>query len=184
MKLIVGLGNPGSAYAKHRHNLGYQALHCLSEQCDIGLKKEENAFVGKGIIENEEVLLVKPTTWMNLSGEAVGAIARYYKIAAGDVVVIHDDIDLNLGTLRWTSSSGHGGHNGVRSIIEHLGTQDFCRLRLGVGRPPQGMNPADYVLQPFAVEEKNAVTDLNVQAVDSIKEFLRHGLQWVCQKYN
>ena len=185
MKLIVGLGNPGATYAAHRHNLGFQVLELLSAKAGIPLaKKQGKALVGKGLFENTEVLLAEPLTWMNLSGEAVSELRRFYKLENTDLVVIHDDIDLGLGQIRWTASSGHGGHNGVRSIIDQLGTQEFYLLRLGVGRPPQGMDPASFVLQNFSKEDLAVVEKMKLDAVTSLQEFLKHGLQWVCQRYH
>ena len=185
MKIVVGLGNPGKEYQNHRHNLGFQVVDALGAAIGISFAKEQKKFLsGEGLFEGKKVFLIKPVTWMNLSGEAVVPLLHYYKVGLENLIVLHDDLDLSLGQIRWTGSSGPGGHNGVRSIIELLGSQDFVRLRLGVGRPPQGMDPADYVLQPFDKEELEAVDKLQKNAVESLQEFLKNGLQWVSQKYN
>ncbi len=185
MKLIVGLGNPGRTYARHRHNIGFMVADLLAERHEIALKKKLfDAITGKGEVAGVEAMLVQPQTYMNRAGYAVGPLIGYYKCAPHDMVVVHDDIDLDLGRIKIVMGAGHGGHNGVRSIIEELGVSDFYRLRLGVGRPPAHMDPADYVLQPFAKEERAAVEAFVARAADAVEDWLTMKLADVQQKYH
>ncbi len=135
MKIIVGLGNPGKKYSAHRHNIGFLVIDRFAEGCGVGVSKRfMGAFVGKGGCYGEEIVLAKPQTFMNLSGDAVMPIMGFYKLSPSDLVVIHDDIDMEFGKIRVSLDQGHGGHNGVRSIIDSLGTSEFYRIRIGVGR--------------------------------------------------
>ncbi|MEW5988996.1 MAG: aminoacyl-tRNA hydrolase [Chloroflexota bacterium] len=182
--LIVGLGNPGPTHKHDRHNLGFMTVDRLAAVHGLSLGRVQNkAIVGAGLLAGRPVVLAKPQTYMNLSGESVSALARFYKIPPADVLVIYDEIDLPLGTLRLRSKGGSGGHNGMRSIIQHLG-EEFPRLRLGVGRPPGRMAPADYVLQPFGREELPIVAELLDQAVTAIETFLREGLDLAMTRHN
>ncbi len=152
--LIVGLGNPGLRYADHRHNIGFRAVEALAEAHGLEFRRTEHrALTAHGTIEGRRVILARPQTWMNESGQAVAPLARFYKIPPARLLVVYDDLDIPLGTLRYRSRGSSGGHRGVQSIIRHLGTSAFPRLRLGIGRPPGRMDPAAYVLQPFAEEE-------------------------------
>lgn len=185
MKLIVGLGNPGRTYARHRHNIGFMVADLLSKRHGIALKKKLfDATVGKGEIAGVEAMLVKPQTFMNRAGYAVGPLLGYYKCALHDMIVVHDDIDLDLGRIKIVIGAGHGGHNGVRSIIEELGVSEFYRLRLGVGRPPTVMDPAAYVLEPFAKEERSTVEAFIARAADAVEDWLTMKLVDVQQKYH
>jgi PTH1 family peptidyl-tRNA hydrolase len=185
VKLIVGLGNPGRAYAKHRHNIGFLIVENIGECHDITIsKKAFGAKIGRGSIDDTPVLLAKPQTFMNLSGTAVSPLMGYYRCSLEDVIVIHDDIDLPLGRIKIAVGSGHGGHNGVRSIIEELGSPEFYRVRVGVGRPPEGTDSADYVLQPFSKDEKDQVPDVVEEASAAVENLIEKGLQFVQQKYH
>ncbi|OGQ04952.1 MAG: aminoacyl-tRNA hydrolase [Deltaproteobacteria bacterium RIFCSPLOWO2_01_44_7] len=192
MKLIVGLGNPGHDYANHKHNIGFWMVDELAKSKRWKWEKNSRPYEETwGDIEGQECYLVKPLTWMNLSGQAVKALLKEKKADTKDLIVVHDDIDLALGKMRWSFGSGSGGHNGVKSIIEQLGTQDFHRIRLGIGRPPAHgllpgthVDPAEYVLEPFSVKELEVVEGLVSQAVQSIPDFLKHGLQWVQNRYH
>lgn len=185
MKLVCGLGNPGRAYAKHRHNIGFHIIDELAKRHDIPVaKKAFAAKVGIGKIADEQIVLAKPQTFMNLSGNAVSPLFGYYKCSFKDLIVIHDDIDLDVGRLKLASGSGHGGHNGVRSIIEELGGNGFYRVRVGVGRPPAGIDPADYVLHPFHKEEKKKILEIVVEAADAVEELIKKGLEFAQQKYH
>ncbi len=160
MKLIVGLGNPTSQYEGTRHNVGFEVLDQLSEQYNIPLDTAKHkGFYGKGRIEGQGVVLLKPMTFMNLSGESVVQVANYYKILPEDVIVIYDDINLDVGRLRIREKGSAGGHNGMKNIISHLGTDAFPRIRVGVGMKPPKMDLADYVLSRFSEEERAAMEE-------------------------
>lgn len=183
--LIVGLGNPGREYASHRHNAGFQCLDRFAQTFGLRFDRLQNrALLAHGTVANRRVILAKPQTFMNLSGEAVAPLARFYRIAEGDILVIYDDLDLPLGTLRLRPGGGSGGHKGVQSIIDHLGTQQFPRLRLGIGRPPGNTDAADYVLQPFT-EDERAIMEITYQeAVDAIRCWLEHDIEIAMTRYN
>lgn len=156
MKLIVGLGNPTVQYANTRHNVGFDVIDQLAEQYQIPLDtfKHKGAY-GKGKIEGETVILLKPMTYMNLSGESVIQVAKYFKIPAENIIVVYDDINLDVGRLRIREKGSAGGHNGIKNIISCLGTDGFARIRVGVGMKPPKMDLADYVLSRFSEEERN-----------------------------
>jgi peptidyl-tRNA hydrolase, PTH1 family len=153
MLLFVGLGNPGEQYAGNRHNIGFMALEAIAKQHRFGVWKTGSlAMVSRGLISGQTVLLLKPQTFMNLSGDAVQAAAQFYKVGVGDIVVFHDELDLPPAKLRVKSGGGHGGHNGLRSISEHMGAE-YRRVRLGIGHPGDKKLGAAYVLQNFAKDE-------------------------------
>ena len=185
MKLVIGLGNPGREYANHRHNIGQWVVDALAKELRVKWKKDskwgEEAWCE---LESENVWLAKPSTYMNLSGDAVKALLKSRQVTPADLVVIHDDMDLALGKMRWAFGSGHGGHNGVRSIIDAIGTKDFFRLRLGIGRPVHHADPKEYVLQPFSGSDLKAAEEMTVQAAKSVHDFLKHGLEWVQNHYH
>ncbi|MFH1193910.1 MAG: aminoacyl-tRNA hydrolase [bacterium] len=159
MKLIIGLGNPGKKYEKTRHNLGFMAVDFLRAAAgapDFKMNKKLAAEVSK----SGEIIFAKPQTFMNLSGEAVAKLLSFFKLSPADLVVIHDDLDLDFGKIKTGAGHGAAGHNGVKSIIELLGTKDFNRVRLGVGRPPIHLPPEDYVLQNFSPAELPLLPDL------------------------
>lgn len=182
--LIVGLGNPGRQHLYNRHNVGFMAVDKLAARHDIDLRRvQSRALVGSGRIAGRPVILTKPQTFMNLSGEAVGALARFYKIAPEAVLVVYDELDIPFGALRLREKGGAGGHNGMRSIIQHLG-QEFARLRLGIGRPPGRMDPAAYVLQDFGRNELPAAGEMLATAVEAMESFVRDGIQLTMNRYN
>lgn len=151
MYIIVGLGNPSKQYEGTRHNAGFMTLDVLADRYNIDIsEKKHKALCGKGVIEGNKVVLLKPQTFMNLSGESVRAAADFYKVAPEEIIVIYDDISLEPGQLRVRKKGSAGGHNGMKNIIAHLGTQDFPRIRVGVGEKPAGMDLADYVLGRFS----------------------------------
>ena len=185
MKLIAGLGNPGRAYARHRHNAGFFVVDELAARHGIELKRRAfSAVVGSGAVGSESVLLAKPETFMNLSGEAVVPLLGYYKLDAAALIVVHDDLDLETGRLKLVRDAGHGGHNGVRSIIEQLGTNAFTRVRIGIGRPPEGIDGANYVLSPFREEEREAMAAAIDRAADAVEMILAEGLAAAQQRYH
>jgi PTH1 family peptidyl-tRNA hydrolase len=182
--LIVGLGNPGRQHLYNRHNVGFMAVDKLAARHDIDLRRlQSRALVGSGRIAGRPVILAKPQTFMNLSGEAVGALARFYKIAPAALLVVYDELDIPFGVIRLREKGGAGGHNGMRSLIQHLG-QEFARLRLGIGRPPGRMDPAAYVLQDFGRDELPAVSEMLTTAVEAMESFVRDGIQLTMTRYN
>ncbi|MFA5134090.1 MAG: aminoacyl-tRNA hydrolase [Patescibacteria group bacterium] len=152
MKLIIGLGNPGKKYGKTRHNLGFMAVDFLQKKLEAPEFKLNKKLAAE-ISKSGKIILAKPQTFMNLSGGAAIKLLSFYKLTADDILIIHDDIDLEFGKIKEGKNHGAAGHNGVKSIIELLGTKDFNRLRIGVGRPPENIPPEDYVLQNFSSEE-------------------------------
>jgi PTH1 family peptidyl-tRNA hydrolase len=161
VKLIVGLGNPGKDYKLSRHNVGFVALDQLSTNTKISLpKKRFRSIFGHGVIAGTQVLLAKPLTFMNLSGNAISALAHFYNLAPENIIVIHDDIDVAFGHLKVKNQGGSGGHRGIESIIASLREDNFVRIRVGVGRPPADMDPSDYVLASFTVEEQQELKEV------------------------
>lgn len=182
--LIVGLGNMGRKYQRNRHNIGFMVVNRLAEQQGISLGRvQHKAIVGNGRIADQSVILAKPQTMMNLSGDAVGPLANYYNIPPANVFVIYDELDLPFGTIRLREKGGAGGHNGMKSIINHLGN-DFPRLRLGIGRPPGRMPPAAYVLQDFAKEDEPIVSEMIDTAVQATITYLTEGIDLAMSKHN
>lgn len=171
MYIIAGLGNPGKQYEGTRHNVGFNSLDILADRYNIDVsEKAHRAYIGKGVIEGNKVILVKPQTYMNLSGESIRSALDYYKIDLENFIVIYDDISLEPGQLRIRKKGSAGGHNGVKNIIAHLGTQEFSRIRVGVGEKPPRMDLADYVLSRFSKGEtekmEQAYKDAAAAAVD------------------
>lgn len=182
--LIVGLGNPGRKYRGNRHNIGFMAVDALATAYDIQNSKVQNkAIVGNGRIQNLPVIIAKPQTYMNSSGDAVGPLARYYKVPPENVLIIYDELDLPFGTIRLRERGGSGGHNGMKSIINHLG-EDFPRLRLGIGRPAGQMPVPAHVLQDFGEKDKPLLDDVLREAVQAIETYLRDGIQLAMSRHN
>lgn len=184
--LVAGLGNPGSEYADHRHNIGFQVVEALarSHALTFARRKEIKAHVAEGRIAGRDVLLAKPQTYMNLSGRPVGRLQRMYEIPPEQILVVYDDLDLPLGRVRMRPEGGSGGHKGMRSIIDVLGTQAFPRLRVGVDRPPGRMDPAEYVLRPFREEEQELLDEVLERAVAAIECWLLDGIVAAMDKFN
>lgn len=158
MKVIIGLGNPGKKYEDTRHNVGFMTIDKISDKWGIPVHQGKfRALVGEGRIESEKVLLMKPQTYMNLSGESVAEVLKFYKVTPDDILVIYDDLDLPTGQLRLREKGSAGGHNGIKSLIQHTGTQEFKRIKVGIGRPESGRNVSDYVLQPFAGSDQSQI---------------------------
>ena len=177
MRLIVGLGNPGRDYAWTRHNLGFQVVANLSELWDIPLTRHSHAaFWGQGRVGSEAVILAQPTTYMNLSGQAVSRLMSYFKLTPGDLVVVHDDLDVPLWRLKISERGGPGGHRGVLDIIATLHTEEFLRVKLGIGRPHPGSPSEKYVLSPFPAEDAENVVQLIERATQSVATLLAEGL--------
>ena len=178
MRLIVGLGNPGREYAWTRHNLGWQVVAYLSDQWQIPLgKKGFESVWGQGRVGGETVVLAQPTMYMNLSGRAVSLLLSYFKLTPEDLVVIHDDLDVPLWRIKIVERGGAGGHRGVASIISQLHTEEFIRVKLGIGRPPAPMPAENYVLSHFPPEEAENVASLIERAGEAVDILIRAGLQ-------
>lgn len=183
--LVVGLGNPGRKYEKNRHNAGFHCLDCLAEAYHMSFDtSRDQARVALGRVAGRRVVLAKPQTYMNDSGLAVGALARFYKVEPGQVLVVYDDLDLPQGTLRLRPQGSAGGHRGMLSIIQHLGTRDFPRLRVGIGRPPGRMPPQAYVLKDFSGDEWAEMQEVYARAVAAIESFVADGIKEAMNRFN
>jgi PTH1 family peptidyl-tRNA hydrolase len=186
VSLIVGLGNPGPEYAAHRHNVGFQIVEALARTHGLAFSRQKymKARVARGQIGDGSVLLVKPQTFMNLSGRAVARLHRAHEIPPERILVVYDDLDLPLGRLRLRSEGGSGGHKGIHSIIEALGTQAFPRLRVGIDRPPGNVDPAEYVLQPFDEDQKPLHVEMISRAMAAIECWLADGVVAAMDQFN
>jgi peptidyl-tRNA hydrolase, PTH1 family len=185
MKCIVGLGNPGKKYQTTRHNIGFMVIEELLNRHHWQLNKDK--FKGKFALENlngEKIVLLEPQTYMNLSGESLRPIMDYYNIELEDVLIIYDDLDLPPGKIRLRQKGGHGGHNGIRSIIDHVGTKDFKRIRIGVGRPTSPLPVVDYVLGSFYKEEQELVRQSIEKAADACERWMEKPFEEVMNEYN
>ncbi len=183
--LFLGLGNPGREYARNRHNIGFMFIDRLSIRINAhGMKLQSKAIVTSALYEGRRLILAKPQTYMNLSGQAVQALAHFYKVPLSQMLVAHDDLDLPFGTIRLRPGGGPGGQKGVASAIERLGTQDFARLRFGIGRPPGRMDPADYVLLDFSGSQAGMLSEILDRAVEAALTFVVDGLDQAMNKYN
>ena len=185
MKIIAGLGNPGAEYAQTKHNVGFMLVDALAERLNAPAWKEDFfSSVTEVRIGGEKVFLVKPLTYMNNSGEALGPMLSYYKMDVDDLTVVHDDMDIPAGTVRIRRKGGSGGHNGIKSIIAHVGSEDFARVRIGIGRPPAGWTVIHHVLAPFSTEDApkiRAAIDYLLPAVESI---VTDGVDFAMNRYN
>ena len=185
MYVIAGLGNPGSKYEKTRHNVGFQVIDRLASKYHIDMNtKKHKAICGTGVIEGVKVLLVKPQTFMNLSGESIREAVDYYKIDPEDIIVIYDDISLDPGQLRIRLKGSAGGHNGIKNIIAHLGTQEFPRIKVGVGAKPPKMDLADYVLSRFGAEEQKIMDEAFGEAAEAAVMMMTTGAERAMNHYN
>lgn len=186
-KMIVGLGNPGSKYSETKHNIGFMAVDELAKRHKAIFKEEKifKALVGEYFDGGQKVILVKPVTYMNESGKAVGPLATYYNIAIEDLVIVHDDLDLEAGRIRLRQKGGSGGQNGIKSIIAHLGTQEFQRVKIGIGRPPKNMAVVNHVLSKFPDEQVQDIGSAIMRATDAL-EYWVNGATFIetMNKYN
>lgn len=183
MKLIVGLGNPGSEYAQTRHNIGFMIIDRLA--ADLGVKVGKTLFkalTGQANIAGEKIILAKPQTYMNLSGGAVAALMNWFKLAPTDLLVIYDDMDLPTGRLRLRQNGSAGGHNGMKNIIQMMGTQEFSRMRAGIGRPE--IDTVGFVLGKFKPEERETMEQIIATAVEAVKVFVTEGTTTAMNKFN
>ena len=177
LALIVGLGNPGSGYAGNRHSVGFMVLDELAHRVGGRFTSHKaGADVLETRLAGRRVVLARPRSFMNISGPPVAATARYYKVPTTDVVVIHDDLDLDYGVLKLKRGGGEGGHNGLRSISECLGSRDYLRVRFGIGRPPGRMDPADFVLRDFSADQRRELDFLVDRCADAVEQLLTQGL--------
>ncbi len=185
MWLVVGLGNPGREYAANRHNVGFDVVTELAARAKAPpLREKFGAEIGEATIRGERVLLCKPMEFMNVSGQSVARVAKFWKIPPASIVVVHDDIDLPFGRLMLGAGGGHGGQNGVRSVIADLGTADFLRVRFGIGRPAPGGDAANHVLADFSRAEQKELPDLRANAADAVEEILASGLSTAMNRFN
>lgn len=185
MFVIAGLGNPGARYADTRHNIGFIAVDYLSRQLNININKiRHKALVGEGYIGTEKVVLIKPQTYMNLSGESIMDVVGFYKLPSENLIVIYDDVDLSPGVLRIRPKGSSGSHNGMKSIIYLLNRDDFPRIRIGIGKQPEYMNLADYVTGKFSKEEIPIMTEAVEKAADAAQEIVLKGIAAAMNKFN
>jgi PTH1 family peptidyl-tRNA hydrolase len=183
--LIAGLGNPGREYQNNRHNVGFMAVDALAKEMGFkNLKVKSKSVVMEGKWNDKKVILIKPQTFMNLSGTAVSSLFRFYKVALTNLIVIHDDLDLPSLSIRLRPGGGAGGQKGVASIIQQIGTQQFNRVRIGIGRPPGRMDPADFVLQNFPKQEEKELPILFDTVTKAVMTIMESGIEIAMNKYN
>ena len=186
MYIIVGLGNPGKQYEKTRHNIGFDCIDALADKYNISvLEGKFKALIGKGVIEGQKVVLVKPLTYMNLSGESVRQVIDYFKIdEESELIIIYDDISLNPGGLRIRAKGSAGGHNGIKNIIQHLGHDKFMRIKVGVGEKPKGWDLIDHVLGRFTTDDRKLVDEAVGVAVEAAKIMITEGIDEAMNRCN
>jgi peptidyl-tRNA hydrolase, PTH1 family len=183
--LIIGLGNPGREYKDTRHNIGFMLIDHIAVRLNArGMRLQSKAIVISALYEERKIILAKPQTFMNLSGQSVQGLLHFYKIPFENLLVAHDDLDIPLGTLRIRPTGGPGGQRGMASTIEQLGTKDFPRLRLGIGRPPGRMDAKDYVLQDFSKDDMKLLPEVLDRGVDAALTFVTHGLNKAMNQFN
>ncbi|MDO7908572.1 aminoacyl-tRNA hydrolase [Paenibacillus sp. JX-17] len=185
MKWIVGLGNPGPQYAKTRHNIGFMAIDDLARRHGISVTQSKcKALVGEGNVGGEKIVLIKPMTFMNLSGESIRAYMDYYKASLDDLIVVYDDMDTEIGKVRLRYQGSAGGHNGIKSIIQHTGTQQFNRVRMGISRPEPGHAIIDYVLGTFPKKDQDLLEKTIESTCDALEFSLKHTFEQTMAKFN
>ncbi|MFC7372310.1 aminoacyl-tRNA hydrolase [Fictibacillus iocasae] len=185
MKLFIGLGNPGPKFEDTRHNIGFKVIDQLAEEMNIPLQQSKfKGLYGTGIVKGEKVFLLKPLTFMNLSGECIGPFMDYFNIPVEDMVVIYDDLDTAPGKLRLRAKGSAGGHNGMKSMIAHLGTQEYKRIRFGIGRPTNAQPVPDFVLGRFSKEEQPSVQDGIEKSAKACEAFLTETFENVMNRFN
>ena len=185
MYLIVGLGNPEEEYDKTRHNMGFHAINKLAKQYQIEImKKKFKGLYGTGEIENQKVILLKPQTYMNLSGESIQEVANYYHIPVENILVIYDDMDIDIGKVKIRKKGGAGSHNGMKSIVNHLKSENFPRIRIGIGTPKDKSDSIYYVIGPIPKEEQEILDQATTKAKDAISEILKSGIDVAMNQFN
>lgn len=185
MLILVGLGNPGPEYAATRHNIGAHCLDYMSRNWDIPLeRKGRYALVGQGRVRDEEIVLAKPRSYMNSSGTAIAYLVKRFRVAPQQILLLYDDMDIPLGTIRIRAGGGPGGHRGMGSVIDELGTQEIPRLRIGIGRPPLNVDEVNYVLGVFTEQEASVIQDVRAQVMEAVSCILSHGLEVSMSYFN
>jgi PTH1 family peptidyl-tRNA hydrolase len=187
LQLIVGLGNPGPAYAKTRHNVGFWVVDALAAEMRLHFRRHGLSHRAQGTLAEQDLTLAKPQTFMNRSGLAVGELlsdAGFDAVNTDGLIVVHDDLDLDVGRIRFKARGGAGGHNGMLSIMDVLQTDRFARLKIGVGRPPIGMDPAEYVLRPVSAEDRALLNEGVERAVDALRCWISEGLPTAMNRFN
>ena len=184
MFLLVGLGNPGQKYARTRHNVGFDVVDRLGERWGIAVTRSSSqSLVGDGLVKNERAVLMKPQAYVNRSGGPVRAAMDFYKVPIENVIVVHDELEVPFGRVRIKRSGGHGGHNGIRDLNQHLGT-DYPRVRVGTGRPPEGWDPADFVLSRWKDDEGQEVLRMIERACDALECVVTEGIDAAMNRFN
>ena len=185
MKIIAGLGNPGAEYAHTKHNVGFMLVDALAEKLGLDAWRERfNALVAEGRIGAEKVLLVKPLTYMNESGRAIAPLLDWYKLAPEELIVVHDDMDIAVGTIRLRRKGSAGGHNGIKSLLAHIGSQEFSRVRIGIGRPLPGWTVVRHVLAPFSAEDGPKVYEAIAYLLPAVECIVTDGIDMAMNRYN
>ena len=185
MYLIAGLGNPSKNYEGTRHKIGFTMIDAIGEKFGIDVTtKKHKALVGRGIIDGMRVILAKPQTYMNLSGESIREIADFYKIEPENIIIIYDDISLDVGRLRIRKKGSAGGHNGIKNIIAHLGTQEFPRIKVGIGNKPEGWDLADYVLSKYSKAEQEALKEASDDVIGAVRLMIMDDIDAAMNRYN
>lgn len=186
MYLVVGLGNPGLQYEETRHNIGFKAIDILANQLGIDIsKKKFKALIGEGKLNSEKIILLKPQTYMNLSGESIIEAIKWYKLPLSSLIIIYDDVDLPVGTIRIKSRGGPGTHNGMRSVVDYLDSEEFLRVRIGIGAPPfKEYDLVDYVLGKFQGNDKPEIEASLKNAAEAVKVIIQDGISTAMNKYN
>ena len=185
MYLIIGLGNPEEEYARTRHNMGFDTINKISEKYNIKVNKFKfNSLYGTGIIEGEKVILLKPQTYMNLSGEAIRDFINFYKLTTKDIIVIYDDLDIEPGIIKIRKKGGPGTHNGMKSVVNEIKSQDFLRIRIGIGNPEHKNDLLNYILTRIPEEEYKVLQDSQENATKAVEEIIKNGIDTAMNKYN
>jgi len=182
--VVVGLGNPGQAYQKTRHNLGWMVLEDAAHRWGIRLAQQGQVLQGQGDVQGSAVLLVLPLIWMNQTGEVIHSLLQDRSLTPSDLILVYDDLDLPLGAFKLKARGGHGGHNGLRSVLDCLGTEDFYRLKVGIGRPSVHEDPAQYVLSPFAPDECGQVDAVLPKAVKALECLMAEGISVAMNRFH
>ena len=185
MKIIAGLGNPGAEYARTKHNVGFMLVDALAERLGVDAWREKfNELVAEGRIGAQKVLLVKPLTYMNESGRALAPLLDWYKLAPEELIVVHDDMDIAVGTIRLRRKGSAGGHNGIKSLLAHIGSEDFSRVRIGIGRPLPGWTVVRHVLAPFSAEDGPKVHEAIAYLLPAVECIVTDGIDMAMNRYN
>lgn len=183
--LVVGLGNPGKDYERNRHNIGFMVIDEVAKACSMSLDKSKfEGLFGKERVFSKQIILLKPMTFMNRSGNSVSKVLDYFGLESANMLVVYDDLDLEFGKIRIREKGGHGGHNGMRSIISSMGNSDFARIRVGIGRPAKEKDVTAHVLGNFSKEEKGTLDDLIVLTKDAVMAILDDGLNYAMNRFN